>query len=480
MAASDKVPLVRNKYGDLMDPIICASIAAGGLLVGALFAYLLSDRRMRAKLSEVETALAVTDQQHTDAAHLLKQEKALSDQLRAKLAATERQLVAHTTQLRATEQNLIAQRESLKEAEVKLRDAFANVSAEALSKNNEMFLQLAREKFASLSSEATGSLDQRKAQIEGLLKPMQEMLAQYQTRLGEIEKSRVESYGMLREQLGSLTEIQRTLNQQTSSLVSALRRPQTRGQWGEITLRRLVELAGMSNRCDFVEQETIDGEDQKYRPDMIVRLPAGREVIIDCKTALDAFLDAAATTDDDAQRACLIRHGQQVRNRARELGAKGYWQQLKKTPEFVVMFLPGEAFLYAAVEHDPGLIEDALRNGVIVATPTTLIALLKAIEFGWRQQEASDNAEEIRELGKAIYDRIVVFATHFQKVGASLESAVDAFNSSVTSLESRLMVAGRRLSELGAGSDKELFDLEPVDSRPRQFTPMAPPDSDAA
>lgn len=456
-----------------MELIICIAVGVASLVVGGGFAYLLSERRTRGRLSDLERSLAVTGQQHADAAHQLAMEKSLSENLRAQLSATDRQLVAMTTELRATEQNLAAQRESLKEAEVKLRDAFANVSAEALAKNNEAFLHLARERFASLSAQANGSLDQRKAQIEGLLKPMQEMLGQYQTRLGEIEKSRVESYSMLREQLGSLTEIQRVLNTQTSNLVSALRRPQTRGQWGEITLRRLVELAGMSNRCDFAEQVTLDGEDQKYRPDMIVRMPTGREIVIDCKASLDAFLDSAAAPDDEARRACMIRHGQQVRSRARELGAKGYWQQLKKTPEFVVMFLPGEAFLYAAVEHDPALIEDSLRNGVIVATPTTLIALLKAIEFGWRQQEAADNIEEIRNIGKALYDRIVVFATHFQKVGANLESAVDAFNASVTSLETRLMVTGRKLSELGARSDKELVDPKPIESRPRPLTAIA-------
>ena len=305
----------------------------------------------------------------------------------------------------------------MQQAEAKLRDAFANVSAEALAKNNEAFLQLARERFASISAQANGSLDERKAQIEGLLGPMQEMLGQYQTRLADVERSRVESYGMLREQLGSLTEIQRVLNTQTECLVSALRRPQTRGQWGEITLRRLVELAGMSNRCDFVEQETIDGEDQKYRPDMIVRMPTGREIVIDCKVSLDAFLDSTSAGDDSARRACMVRHAQQVRNRARELGAKTYWQLLRKTPEFVVMFLPGEAFLYAAVEHDSALMEDSIRNGVIVATPTTLIALLKAVEFGWRQQEAADNVEEIQSIGKALYERIAVFAAHFPEGG---------------------------------------------------------------
>src|SRR5439155_4109964 len=247
--------------------------------------------------------------------------------------------------------------------------------------------------------------DQRKAQIEGLLKPMQELLGAYQNRLGEIEKSRVESYSMLREQLGSLAEIQRTLNTQTNALVTALRRPSTRGQWGEITLRRLVELAGMTNRCDFCEQTSVDTEDAgRQRPDMVINLPGERTVVIDCKAVLDGFIDAAAASDEDQRKLHLARHSQQVRSRARELSAKSYWSQFKNSPEFVVMFLPGEAFLYAAVENDGTLIEDCLKNRVIVATPTTLMAFVKAIEFGWRQEAVTHNGEEIRKHGKDPYD----------------------------------------------------------------------------
>src|SRR5581483_11682362 len=225
-------------------------------------------------------------------------------------------------QLRSAQQNLTEQRQLLEDAQAKLRDAFASVSAEALARNNEAFLHLAKERFAALATEAAGSLDQRKAQIQTLLAPMQELLNQYQSRLADIEKSRVESYSMLREQLGSLTEIQRTLNTQTSQLVSALRRPNTRGQWGEVTLRRLVELAGMSSRCDFFEQTTVDGEDGRQRPDMLVQLPGDRQIVIDCKASLDAFLDAAAAPDEDNRRVCLMRHCKQVRTRAAELSAK--------------------------------------------------------------------------------------------------------------------------------------------------------------
>jgi DNA recombination protein RmuC len=370
-------------------------------------------------------------------------------------------------ELSVSEEKCLEQKRLLDDAQERLRDSFTALSAEALAKNNEAFLRLAQEKFANLATQATGSLDERKAQIDGMLKPMREMLAQYQVRLSEIEKSRVESYSMLREQLGTLAETQRTLNTQTGQLVTALRRPTTRGQWGEITLRRLVELAGMSNRCDFSEQTSVDTEDGRQRPDMVVNLPGGRTIVIDCKAALDAFLDASAAHDEDNRRVCHQRHCQQVRARARELSAKAYWNQFKQSPEFVVMFLPGESFLYAAVEIDGDLIEDGLKNRVIISTPTTLFPLLKAIEFGWRQEEIAENAEEIRRHGRDLYERLAVLATHFAKLGASLDQTVSNYNTTIGSMESRVMVTARKISELGARTDKELPDLEPVDRKVR-------------
>jgi len=304
---------------------------------------------------------------------------------------------------------------------------------------------------------------------------MREVLDQYQSRLGDIEKSRVESYSMLREQLGVLAETQRTLNTQTGNLVTALRRPNSRGQWGEISLRKLVELAGMSSKCDFCEQASVEGEDGRLRPDMVVHLPNDREIIIDCKAPLDAFLDAAAAEDEDARRAFLVRHSQHVRARGRELGMRNYWLQFKRSPEYVVMFLPGEAFLYAAVEHDGSLIEDCMKARVIIATPTTLIALLKAIEFGWRQEAITENAEQIRKLGKELYDRIAVLAAHFGKLGESLNSTVGSYNSAVGSLESRVLVTARKIGELGAKSEKAIPDLPAIDGRPRDLSATAQP-----
>ena len=447
--------------------LLCALAAIAGGAVG----YLLAERRMRGQGDGVRGALAAAEQRCADLSQRLQTESAATETLRQQVSAADRSAAALSAQLAAAQQNIAEQRKLLDDAHAQLKQAFASVSAEALAKNNEAFIALAKERFTTLATEAAGTLEQRKAQIETLLKPMEELLNTYQSRLGEIEKSRVESYSMLREQLGSLAEIQRTLNTQTGQLVTALRRPQTRGQWGEITLRRLVELAGMANRCDFCEQTSVESDEAgRQRPDMIVNLPGDRSVVIDCKAVLDAFVDAASATDDDQRKLHLARHCQQVRSRARELSAKSYWSQFSRSPEFVVMFLPGEAFLYAAVEHDGALIEDCLKNRVIVATPTTLMALLKAIEFGWRQEEITQNTEEIRKHGKDLYDRIVTLMGHFSRLGTTLESAVTHYNNTVGSLESRVMVSAKRIADMGARSDKEIPEPQLIDTRPRELS----------
>jgi len=447
--------------------LIVGLVVGGG--AGALIGYLMADRRARLSTSEGQIALAAAQQHASLLADQAKQHAEATNLVRSQLSTAEKQAATLAAELRGAQQAITDQKNLLNDAQEKLRESFSHLSAEALAKNNEAFLHLARQKFESVSKEAAGTLDERKAQIEGLLKPLNELLAQYQIRLGDIEKGRVESYSMLREQLGTLAEVQRMLGSQTNQLVSALRRPSTRGQWGELTLKRLVELAGMSDKCDFCEQVTVDGEDARYRPDMLIRLPGEREVVIDAKAALDAFLDASAAPDDDQRKVHMLRHSQQVRARARELATKAYWNQFKRSPEFVVMFLPGEAFLYAAVEFDPSLVEDCLRSRVIVATPTTLMALLKTIEYGWRQETITHNAEEVQKLGRELYERIAVMGEHFAKLGGNLESAVSAYNKTLNSIETRVLVTARKMSELGAGSDKAISDLESIETRPREL-----------
>jgi DNA recombination protein RmuC len=440
-----------------------------GLAVGGIITYLVAERRSRALLQEVSTARTIAEQRVADLTQRLDSATVESRQAAEKCSQAEQRCATLAAEIRATEQNLNDQKKMLDEAQVKLRDAFAGVSAEALAKNNEAFLQLARERFAAQSTEAAGSLDKRKVEIEGLLKPLTEVMSQYQQRLADIEKSRVESYSQLREQLGALQETERTLNLNTTQLVSALRRPNTRGQWGEMTLRRLVELSGMSNRCDFFEQASVQGDEGKLRPDMMIRLPGGHEIVVDCKTILDAFLDAAAASDEENRKVLLHQHSKQVRARAKDLCNKTYWAQFASSPEFVVMFLPGESFYSAAVEADANLYEDCLKNHVIVATPTTLLALLKTVAHVWKQHDMTENAEKIRELGTELYDRLATMAAHFQKLGNTVGSLVDHYNTAIGSMESRVMVSARKMGELGTKSEKELSVLETVEQRVREI-----------
>lgn len=435
-----------------------------GLALGAVIAYLIVDRKSRGLLHESTTARIVAEQRVTDLNQRLEQVNRDVKEATENCSKAEQRCAGLTAELRAAEGNFAEQKKLLDDAQAKLREAFAGVSAEALAKNNEAFLQLAKERFAALSTEASGSLDKRKAEIEGLLKPLNEVMSQYQQRLADIEKARVESYSQLREQLGALQETERTLNLNTTQLVSALRRPNARGQWGEMTLRRLVELAGMASRCDFFEQATVQGDEGKLRPDMMIRLPSGHEIVVDCKTTLDAFLDAASANDEDQRKVLLQQHSKAVRARARDLCSKNYSAQFENA-EFVVMFLPGESFYSAAVEADASLYEDCLKNHVIVATPTTLLALLKTVAHVWKQHDMTENAEKIKELGTELYERLAVMAVHFQKLGNAIGSVVDQYNQVIGSVESRVMVSARKMGELGTKSEKDLSILEPVERR---------------
>jgi DNA recombination protein RmuC len=469
--------------------------AAGGALAGAVATYVWVDRRCRASAQALATAGAVAEQKilslttDLDAARSelrtreaafradLDAQRALTDAERRTAAAAGADAAALRAQLAASDENLRQQKALLDEANARLTAAFAAVSREALEKSNATFLQMAAEKFKTLSTEAAGTLDERKAQIGTLLKPLEETLANYQKRLAELEAQRTDAYAALRQQIGAMSATQAALSTQTSQLVSALTRPNVRGQWGEIALRRLVELAGMTARCDFAEQTTVtDADGARLRPDMVVNLPAHRQVVIDCKAVLAAFLDAAAAPDEATRLAHLKRHSDLVRARAKDLSSKAYWSQFARTPEFVVLFLPGEAFLYAACEHDTSLIEDCIASKVILATPTTLIALLKSVEYGWRQQAVSENAEAIRKLGTEMYDRLATLADNMVKLGKSLDGAVEHYNKTVGSLESRLLVSARKIGELGARTEKELPDLPAIDKRARELASVLHPD----
>ena len=367
-----------------------------------------------------------------------------------------------------TEETVSAEREqALSRAREQLQGVFGELARDSLKSNSEVFLQLARERLARQQLDASQALKERETAIESLVQPIREALAKTEAQIQTIERDRIDAFATIKTQMEGIASGQNLLSRETRNLVTALRRPGVRGQWGEITLRRLVELSGMTSHVDFTEQLHQITDSGAVRPDMVVHMPEQRDIVVDVKTPLEAYLAAVEAQNDEERGSQLRRHAQIVGARVRELSSKQYWSQFERSPDFVVLFLPGDQFLSAALQENPGLIDDSLRQNVMLATPTSLVALLKTVAYGWKQTILADNAAEIRRLGEDLYKRLAVFGEHLGRLGKSLGSSVDSFNKAVGSLEQQVLPAARRFEGLGLRVNREIDLLEPVETLTR-------------
>ncbi|HTX53123.1 MAG TPA: DNA recombination protein RmuC [Candidatus Baltobacteraceae bacterium] len=439
-----------------------------GIVLGAAAGWLWAGSRHAGRTRELETRVAA--QEGTAAA--LQTELARGREEIGKLQGELRLLGAEKAEAevraRLAKASLDEQQKLFEDAKAQLTSAFQALAADALRSSNEGFLQLAEQRFQALQQHSTGELDARKTAVETLIRPLQQALDVYQKEARELEEKRLREISSVGQRLGEVAQAQTALQRETANLVNALRAPQVRGRWGEVALRKTVELAGMTKYCDFVEQESVAAPGGgRLRPDMVIRLPAKREIVVDAKVALHAYLEAIEAPTGEQREAALVRHAQQVRQHVKRLASKEYWSQFPQAPDFVVLFIPGEVFFGAAAERDPDLLQDALANQVLIATPTTFIGLLLTAHYGWRQEQVAENAQRISELGRQVYERLGVLLDHLGQMGKALEKSVEAYNKTVGSLESRVLPAARRFLELDSGAGKPLPEPEPIPQVPR-------------
>ncbi|MEX0777398.1 MAG: DNA recombination protein RmuC [Phycisphaeraceae bacterium] len=432
-----------------MLPALIIAIAAATLASGAALWFYAERRRLATDNATLRTDIQDRTTQHTT--------------LTAELGALK-------TEIAVAQEKHHAIEKSFEQAQTQLRDVFRSLAGDVLKETNAQFLQLARKTFEGEQKDAVAQLEQRQQAIKAMIDPIKETLTRYDKSVQEIEKSRTDAYAGLREQLKAMLEDQGKLRGETANLVKALRRPEVRGRWGELQMQRVAELAGMIAYCDFEPQTTLLTEEGRLRPDMIVRLPSQRRIVVDAKTPIDAFIDALEATDDAVREAHLDRHVRQIETQIKSLSAKAYWDQFEHAPEFVVLFIPGESFLQAAVQRRPELLESAWAQDVIIATPSTLIALLKVVALGWREQQIADNARQISDLGAELHSRLGTMCEHLGSVGKSLDTAVGHYNKLVASFESRVLVQARKFEDLGGASPKALpEDIRQIESQPREI-----------
>jgi len=424
---------------------------------------------LRAQAATLQERLAARDGKVTEMEMRLTEQSASLSLAQIELTQARQELIQSETRRVEESKSANEKLAMLNEAQAKLSDAFKALSSEALQKNNAAFLNLANATLEKFQEGARSDLDKRQTAIDELVKPVKETLQKFDVKIGEIEKSRIEAYGGLTQQVRGLADAQVLLQREATNLVKALGAPRVRGRWGELQLRRVIELAGMLEHCDFIEQAHVATDEGALRPDVVVKLPGNKSLVIDAKTPMEAYLQALEAPSEPERRAKLAEHARNIREHMKLLGMKSYWKQFQPAPEFVVLFIPGESFFSAALEFEPDLIDRQIdENHVIPASPTTLIALLRAASYGWRQESLAENAQKISELGRVLYERVQTMSEHFGRVGSSLKGAVENYNKAVGSLESRVLVSARELRKLKVSdAANEIESPAQVDVIPR-------------
>ncbi len=468
------MPFSETLYQLLGDPhfaipaLVASSVSAGlllsRLLLRSRYEYRENDLRneFQAELARLDERLFGKDERITELSAVLAGREELGREAELELRERQAQVAELSARLESERVSSKEKLATLESAKVSLLDSFKALSADALRTNNQSFLELALQNLSKFQEGAKGEMEKKAQAIDELVRPLKESLEKVDAKIENLENARTSAYVSLHEQVKSLAETQVMLRSETGNLVKALRAPAVRGRWGEIQLRRVVELAGMLDHCDFYEQQSYDGDDGRRRPDMVIKLPNGREIAVDAKVPLEAYLRALEATTESDRFLHLQDHSRQIRDHLNKLSQKAYWRQLE-SPEFTVLFLSGETFFSAALEQDPSLIEYGVERKVIVATPTTLIALLRAVSYGWRQEALAENARTVRELGVQLYDRLRTMTEHIVKVGKGLNSTVDNFNNFTRSLDRMVLTSARRFRELGVTEGKEIPEVETIE-----------------